>query len=335
MGRFQRVSGMDKHSIVGQHSTRLELTHVLVQNNRTGPVIILLGGSGYVGSAFARHLAAHNVPCRIVRRRDCDYTQRLVLQNLIRELQPAFLINCAGYVGKPNIDTCELHKTECLFTNAVLPGLIRQACEDTATPWGHVSSGCIHTGSRSDGRGFTEADPPNFTFRQNNCSFYSGTKALGEEVLAGAANCYIWRLRLPFNEVDHPRNYLTKLMRYDRLLAARNSLSQLDEAVQAACACWQRRLPFGVYNLTNPGAITTHEIVALIQASGVLAKEFRFFQDENEFLRCAVVAPRSNCVLDTTKLETADIRLTEVHDAIAQALRQWKAAGGSRMMKKL
>ena len=298
-------------------------------------MIILLGGSGYVGSAFARHLAVHNVPFRIVRRSDCDYTQPPVLQGLIRELKPTFLINCAGYAGKPNIDTCELHKAECLFGNAVLPGLIRQVCEDTATPWGHVSSGCIHTGSKPDGRGFTEADPPNFTFRQNNCSFYSGTKALGEEVLAGAANCYIWRLRLPFNELDHPRNYLTKLMRYDRLLAARNSVSQLEEAVQAAWACWQQRLPFGVYNLTNPGAITTHEIVALIQASGVLVKEFRFFRDENEFLRCAVVAPRSNCVLDTTKLEAAGIHMTEVHAAIAQALRQWKAAAGSSRMKNL
>jgi hypothetical protein len=87
-------------------------------------------------------------------------------------------------------------------------------------PWGHVSSGCIYTGSRPDGRGFTETDTPNFTFRTNNCSFYSGTKALGEEVLAGKPNVYIWRLRIPFDHVDNPRNFLTKLIRYQRLLEA-------------------------------------------------------------------------------------------------------------------
>jgi hypothetical protein len=44
--------------------------------------------------------------------------------------------------------------------------------------WKSGSSGCIYTGSRPDGSGFTEENPPNFNFRQNNCSFYSGTKAL-------------------------------------------------------------------------------------------------------------------------------------------------------------
>ena len=287
-------------------------------------MILLLGGSGYIGTAFARHLTRVNVLFRILRRQDHDYTQGAILRDLIRETKPAFLINCAGYTGKPNVDACELDKPACLFGNAVLPGLIRQACTETATPWGHISSGCIYTGAKPDGRGFREDDPPNFSFRRNNCSFYSGTKALGEEVLAGAPDCYLWRLRIPFNEVDNPRNYLTKLMRYERLLAARNSLSQLDEFAQAAWECWRRRLPFGIYNMTNPGSITTSEIVDLIRASGVLKKEFHFFRDEDEFMHLAAKTPRSNCVLDTTKLETAGIHLTEVHDAIALALRNWR-----------
>ena len=106
-----------------------------------------------------------------------------------------------------------------------VPGVIRQACEHCDLPWGHVSSGCIYTGARADGRGFTEEDMPNFCFRTNNCSFYSGCKALGEECLAGSEKTYSWRLRIPFNEVDSSRNYLSKLMLYDRLLQATNSIS--------------------------------------------------------------------------------------------------------------
>jgi hypothetical protein len=33
---------------------------------------------------------------------------------------------------------------------------------------------------------------------------------------------YVWRLRIPFNEEDGFRNYLSKFQRYDRLLDARN-----------------------------------------------------------------------------------------------------------------
>ena len=39
-------------------------------------------------------------------------------------------------------------------------GSSRQACEAANVPWGHVSSGCIYTGSRPDGSGFTEEDAP-------------------------------------------------------------------------------------------------------------------------------------------------------------------------------
>ena len=287
-------------------------------------MIILLGGYGYVGSAFARYFEISGIPFRSLRRTEHDYTKLDGLRDLIRDVKPTFLINCAGYTGKPNVDACELHKTECLFGNAVLPGIIRQACEDTATAWGHISSGCIYTGTKSDGSGFGEEDSPNFSFRQNNCSFYSGTKALGEEILAGATNCYIWRLRIPFNEVDNPRNYLTKVMRYDRLLAAQNSLSQLDEFVRAAVDCWQKRVPFGIYNVTNPGSITTHEVVDLIQQSGLIKKQFDFFTNEDEFMRLAAKTPRSNCALDTTKLQKTGIAMTEVHDAVALALRNWK-----------
>jgi dTDP-4-dehydrorhamnose reductase len=288
--------------------------------------IVLFGGSGYIGSAFRACFDKAGVAYRNVVRTEVDYTRLPVLTQFLSENRPEFVINCAGYTGKPNVDACEVHKTECLFGNAVLPGVVRAACEQADVPWGHVSSGCIFTGAHADGRGFAETDPPNFSFRQNNCSFYSGTKALGEEVLAGATDCYIWRLRIPFNEVDNPRNYLTKVLRYDCLLDARNSLSQLDESVRAAFACWQNRIPFGTYNLTNPGAVTTREVVELIKESGISRKEFRFFSDEAEFMRVAAKTPRSNCVLDTGKLERAGIRMTEVHAAIEQALRHWRTA---------
>ena len=293
-------------------------------------MIYLLGGSGYVGHAYQALLTRKGIPFRNLRRAELDYAHPATLREALRRDRPEFLINAAGYTGKPNVDACELHRHECLLGNAVLPGVIAEACVEAGVPWGHVSSGCIYTGARPDGGGFTETDPPNFTFRTNNCSFYSGTKALGEEVLAGQPGLYVWRLRIPFNEVDNPRNYLTKLMRYARLLGATNSISQLEEFVAATLACWEKRIPFGTYNVTNPGQVTTHEVVEMIKRSGVCPKEFNFFKNEDEFMHVAAKTPRSNCVMDSTKLAAAGIALTEVHDAVDRALGNWKrqAAAG-------
>ncbi len=290
------------------------------------PMIYLLGGSGYVGHAYQQLLSRKGIPFRNLRRSELDYANPITLTTALKADRPEFVINAAGYTGKPNVDACELHKSECLQGNAVLPGSIAVACEAAGIPWGHVSSGCIYTGARTDGTPFTETDTPNFTFRQNNCSFYSGTKALGEEVLAGHPNIYVWRLRIPFDHIDSPRNYLTKLMRYNRLLDATNSISQLHEFVASTFACWEKRVPFGIYNVTNPGEITTREVVGLIRESGVSRKDFQFFKDEHEFMQTAANTPRSNCVMSSAKLASVGIQMTEVREAISRDLRNWRAA---------
>lgn len=289
-------------------------------------MIYLLGGSGYVGNAFQAFFRLNGIPYRSLRRSEIDYSDGDVLRTALRADRPEFLVNAAGYTGKPNVDACELHKAECLFGNAVLPGIVAQACEDAGVPWGHVSSGCIYSGDGPGERGFTELDTPNFTFRTNNCSFYSGTKGLGEEVLAGRPSVFVWRLRIPFESADNPRNYLSKLMRYARLLEATNSISELDEFVAAAFGCWTKRVPFGTYNVTNPGKVTTREVVDLIRRTGVSSKAFDFFSSEGEFMSVAAKTPRSNCVLDPSKLESVGIRLTEVHEAVERDLRSWRKA---------
>jgi len=287
-------------------------------------MITILGGQGYIGSAYCRYLASRDIPFRSLSRAQIDYSDKGTLLRFLRETRPEFLINAAGYTGIPNVDACEENKAACHFGNAVLPGIVSEACTLTATPWGHLSSGCIFTGKRAAGSGFNEADPPNFTVKQNNCSYYSGTKALGEEILSTATDCFIWRLRIPFDEYDHSRNYLSKMMRSSKILDVENSLSHLRDFISATIACWERRVPFGTYNVTNPGSVTTREVIALIQKSGICLREPAYFASIAEFMATAARTPRSNCVLDSGKLLATGISLPEVHEALGTALSNWR-----------
>lgn len=287
-------------------------------------MIVLLGASGYVGSVFAKRMTEQSLAFLPVSRRQCDYTRVDQLAGLLDQTRASFLINAAGYTGKPNVEACEHHKAECLAGNAVLPGVIREACQSRKIPWGHVSSGCIYAGARDDGTGFRETDPPNFCFRSPPCSFYSGSKALGEEVLHGADDIYIWRLRIPFSDRDGSRNYLSKLMRYDRLLDVENSLAHLDEFVEACLYCWQNAVPFGIYNVVNSGSVTTREVVELIRKHRIVDRRFDFFRDESEFMALTAGVPRSSCVLDNSKLREAGFEMRDIRDAIAGALTDWR-----------
>ncbi|MGE3311123.1 MAG: sugar nucleotide-binding protein [Limisphaerales bacterium] len=312
--------------------------------------ILLLGGSGYVGQAFAREIQRRGWQSRSVRRAEVDYARFGPLSDLLRDAKPDFVVNCAGFTGKPNVDACESQQSETLLGNVALPVTIAHACESAGIPWGHVSSGCIYAGARlrhPDGSitierdltqpnlrrildqeperilGFTESCPPNFSFRSPPCSFYSGSKALGEEALVGAPATYLWRLRIPFDERDGPRNYLSKVQRYSKVYDNANSISHLTDFARCCLELWDRRAPFGTYNVTNPGFTTTKRVVELVVKHLRPNRPFEFWASDEEFYRVAAKTPRSNCVMDTAKLLATGIRIQPVESALEDALTRW------------
>lgn len=313
-------------------------------------MIILLGATGYIGEAFARELQRRGKKFLPLARSKLDYTRFETLLEVLRQVKPSFVINAAGYTGKPNVDACELAKADTLAGNTLFPQTLAHACLATKTPWGHVSSGCIFSGSKIvEGkkarverdltrknlrelvgknpkaiRGFTEMDEPNFTFRNPPTSFYSATKALAEEAIAGVGDNYIWRLRIPFDEFDNARNYLSKIQRYPKVYDNVNSISHRADFVCSCLDLWEKRAPFGIYNVTNPGYVTTRQVIELIEKILKPKRKFQFWKSDEEFYKLAAKTPRSNCVLDVTKLLKAGVKIRPVEEALEDALRDWK-----------
>jgi dTDP-4-dehydrorhamnose reductase len=313
-------------------------------------MILLLGGSGYIGQAFARELVFRGLDFRNLRRADVEYGRFEVLLQLLKDLKPTLLVNCSGYTGKPNVDVCEIAKADTLVGNTILPLTIAHACAALGVHWGHVSSGCIYSGAkvvREDGyvqivkdmaqpemrrladrhperiMGFNEEDTPNFDFRNGQSSFYSGTKSLAEEAIMGIGRSYIWRLRIPFDEVDGPRNYLSKLQRYKKIYDNINSISHRGDFVKACLDLWQLGAPGGIYNITNPGWVTTRKVVEQIKTILNLDKRFEFWESDQEFYQFAAKTPRSNCVMDSGKLLRAGVDMRPIDEALGEALRNW------------
>jgi len=338
-------------------------------------MILLLGASGYVGHAFARELQRRRSSFIPLTRAALDYTNFDLLFDYVRKIRPEFIINAAGYTGKPNVDACETTREETLFANTLLPQTIARVCLLTNTPWGHVSSGGIYTGAKivEGGKmrvvrdlnqpetrrlfeqspeslfGFTEWDEPNFSFRHAPCNFYSGTKALAEEAIRGIGQSYIWRPGTPFGEYSEPRNLLWKLQHYPKVYDAVASLSHLDDFVRASLDLWEYRAPFGIYNMTNPGAVVTRQIIEMIQQILKPARRFEYWKDDAEFygtdaesagpavkplghdsilssVRLGAKSPRSHAILDVSKLLTTGVKMRPLKEALEDSLRNWREA---------
>jgi dTDP-4-dehydrorhamnose reductase len=319
-------------------------------------MIVVLGATGYVGNAFVDALQDRKWKYQTLSRAEVDYSDFNALVRFLKDRKPEFVINAAGFTGKPNVDACEVARAETLNGNVLLPVTIAHACSITGTPWGHVSSGCSYNGAKvcrggmweietdltkpdfqslrreqpENIRGFTEEDEPNFSFRRPPTSFYSGTKALAEEALSRVGGCYMWRLRLPFDEKDNPRNYLTKIQCYSKVYDNTNSISHRGDFVNACLDLWERRAPFGIYNVINPGHVTTREVVELIRQVLGVGREFDFWSSDEEFYRKGATTLRSNCILEVDKLMATGVKVRPVRESLQDALERWTPASRAR-----
>ena len=308
---------------------------------------VILGASGYIGQAFVEELENRGRNYIPLSRSTIDYTRFRPLLNFLEEARPQFLINCAGYTGKPNVDACEKAKNDTVLGNITLVESVANACDVAGIAFGHVSSGCIYSGAklRINGgvrvvknlmapeikplwendrdivEGFTEDDEPNFSFDDPPCSFYSGTKAAAEKLLKQHGNHFVWRLRIPFDERANPRNYLTKLMTYPKLYDNANSLSHRGDFARGCVELWEKRCDFGTFNVTNTGWVTTKAVGEMIRRCSGFQGSLVYFDDDSSFYKTAAVAPRSNAIMSIDTLESFGIVMDPVEKAIQIALK--------------
>lgn len=250
-------------------------------------------GHGYIGNHLAKYLAEDGFV--VYHHHHHEFPDIIV--------GGAGIVNAAGFTGYPNVDQCEDEKAKCIEGNITWPLHLQHT---TGTTVIHIGSGCIYSGSKN----FTEEDASNF-----DGSFYSLCKAISErqlQPLIERRKSYLLRIRMPFGKEVHPKNLLTKLRHYPRLIDCENSLTHIDDLAKTVAFFLRYRPNGGIYNVVNRGSITSRRIAEKMG----LNREW--FKDEAEF-RASVKAGRSNCTLSTTKLDQV-IRLQSVDDALAEAL---------------
>jgi UDP-glucose 4,6-dehydratase len=316
-------------------------------------MILVLGATSYIGQAFARMLRGRS-ECFIPLSRDAfDYARFELLFDYVRKIKPDLVINAAEYIEEASSNNGELDRLEMLHANTLLPQTVSRVCAMTNTPWGHVSSGNIYSGAKiSDNhksrierdltrpairklfdhypdrfQGFTENDEPNCSFRAGPCTFYCGTKALAEEAIRYQGQNYIWRFRLPFNEQDQPCNFLSQLHSISQFDDGINSLSHLEDCVGACLELWERRAPFGIYNITNPGAITIRETVQMIRRILKPPGRAESWIGSCESFPNGSKPLRSHCILDVSKMLRIGVKLRNVKEALEKSLEKWPRLG--------
>merc|ERR1719461_408859 len=101
---------------------------------------------------------------------------------------------------------------------------------------------------------FTEDSYPNF-----DGSWYSQTKGYVDQILKDSYdNCLTLRLRMPISDDLSPRNFITKISKYAKIVNIPNSMSVLHDLLPLMIAMAEAK-KVGIYNFTNPGVISHNQ----------------------------------------------------------------------------
>lgn len=260
-------------------------------------VLIFGGKTGWIGGLMA-DLIKEKHPDIEVFLAESRIENREEVSKELDEVKPSHVLMSAGVTGRPNIDWCEDHKPETIRTNVIGTLNITDLCYLKNIHCTIYATGCIFKYDDAhplgSGIGFTETDLPNFAE-----SFYSETKGYMEQMLKFYPNCLVLRVRMPISDDLFHRNFVTKIVKYERVVNIPNSMTVLTEMLPASLAMANKGLT-GVYNFTNPGVISHNEVLDLYKKYIDPSYTYKNFTVEEQAK--VIKAGRSNNELDTTKL---------------------------------
>ncbi|KAF5185733.1 Trifunctional UDP-glucose 4,6-dehydratase/UDP-4-keto-6-deoxy-D-glucose 3,5-epimerase/UDP-4-keto-L-rhamnose-reductase RHM1 [Thalictrum thalictroides] len=231
----------------------------------------------------------------------------------LESVKPTHVFNAAGVTGRPNVDWCETHKVETIRTNVVGTLTLADVCRDKGLILINYATGCIFEYDQNhplgSGIGFKEEDIPNFMG-----SFYSKTKAMVEDLLKNYENVCTLRVRMPISsDLTNPRNFITKIAKYDKVVDIPNSMTILDELLPISLEMAKRNLT-GIWNFTNPGVVSHNEILEMYKE--YINPNFTWKNFTLEEQAKVIVAARSNNEMDGAKLKKEFPELLSIKESL-------------------
>ncbi|KAL9665492.1 hypothetical protein QQ045_020912 [Rhodiola kirilowii] len=271
---------------------------------------LIYGRTGWIGGLLGSLCTAQNIDFQYGKGRLQD---RSSIEADIAAVQPTHVFNAAGVTGRPNVDWCESHKVETIRTNVVGTLTLADVCREKGLIVINYATGCIFEYDEKhplgSGIGFKEEDTPNFFG-----SFYSKTKAMVEDLLNNYDNVCTLRVRMPISsDLNNPRNFITKISRYEKVVDIPNSMTILDELLPISIEMAKRNLT-GIWNFTNPGVVSHNEILEMYR--DYINPSFTWKNFTLEEQAKVIVAARSNNELDASKLKNEFPELMSIKESL-------------------
>ena len=165
--------------------------------------------------------------------------------------------------------------------------------------------------------GFDENAVPNFFG-----SSYSTVKGFTDRLLHNYSdNVLNLRIRMPITGEKNVRNFITKIVNYEKICSIPNSMTVLPELLTYVVDMMEHKIT-GTVNLTNPGLISHNEILEMYKE--IVDPSFTWKNFSQEEQSKILASERSNNFLNTKLLESLYPQVSHIKTAVKKCLIEYK-----------
>jgi dTDP-glucose 4,6-dehydratase len=180
----------------------------------------------------------------------------------------------------------------------------------------YLGTGCIFSDLPGE-TNFNEENKPNFFG-----SSYSIVKGFTDRLMhMFESNVLNIRIRMPITDNHNPRNFITKITKYEKICSIANSMTVLPDLLPIMVDLSKRKHT-GTINLTNPGVITHNEILEMYKE--LVDPNFKWknftIEEQNKIL----ASGRSNNALDTSKLQSLYPNVLSIKESVRKCLERMR-----------
>jgi 3,5-epimerase/4-reductase len=276
---------------------------------------LVFGSNGWIGSMCVELLESQGE--EVVHGTSRADNDKLVREELIN-VNPDRVLCLVGRTHGEGISTIDYLENptklvENIKDNLYAPIQLALQCNKMGIHMTYLGTGCIFTYQEtSPGNGYTEDDIPDF-FGSN----YSIVKGFTDRLFHHIPVLNI-RIRMPIIGEAHGRNFITKIVGYEKVVNIPNSMTVLPELLPLMIDMAKNKVVDTV-NLTNPGPITHNEVLALYKKHVDPEYTWKNFTEEEQ--DTILKSKRSNNTLNTDKLVQMYPNVKNIHDSIEHELK--------------
>ena len=281
---------------------------------------LIYGSKGWIGGMVKEYLESFIPNDEVVdgvARVDCEND----VENELVMVKPDRVLSFIGRTHGPGYSTIDYLEqkgklVENLKDNLYSPLVLALLCKKHNIHFTYMGTGCIFTYDEEK-KIFTEDDQPNFFG-----SGYSTVKGFTDRLMHFFEDSVLnVRIRMPIIGKHHPRNFITKIVTYEKICSIDNSMTVLDELIPVMIDMAVKGIT-GTINLTNPGVISHNEILEMYKNEVDPEKTWQNFSLEEQSK--ILLSGRSNNELDATKLREMYPNVLPIKESVKKLFQQWK-----------